>query len=143
MKRILVLSAAIVFTAFISGYIGWYLGLRDGVSLSNTEAAMAVTSYHLAHSAGDSATAHRVIDSYTGLVACYLIDGRHSFPLFNTFPFMSDKSLANLRAAWKHPSRTFDRGRYYSYRTLNQDYEAKFEAIEPSADVKIAPRFAR
>ena len=143
MKNKILLIPVFVSTIAASGYIGWYLGLRDGVSFANSEAAMAMKSYHVAHAAGDPGTAHRVIDRYTELVVCYLLDGRHSLPLYNTFPYRSDKGLADLRAAWKSPERPFDRGLSYPYRPSYRDYRAAFEAVKPAADVKVAPRFAQ
>lgn len=142
MKSILIKTAAVLLVAGFSGLGGWYLGMRDGFALAYTDVSIPLVSYHIAKSKGDTQTTDRIMEDFTGDTVSYVLDGRHSFPLFRTFPYRSQSVLSQFRAVWTPQSKYFGSRMQYPHRNpRGRDYHADFESILPAANVEIAARY--
>jgi hypothetical protein len=131
----------LLLVAALSGYVGWRLGMRDGISLASGDMGMTLTTYHLARKNGDIEIADRAIDHYTVNVVCNLLDGRHHFPLVSTFPSRSDKILSQLKAVWTPPKRRSLFPTPHYPHTSRMDYGHQFSLIEPAKDVTYMKRY--
>ena len=142
MKRILIRVVILLVVAFLSGWAGWYFGMRDGVTLAYCEVSIPLVSYQVAKSQGDTNTIDRIMEDLTGDTVSYVLDGRHSFPLYRTFPYRSEHVLSQFRAVWTPRAKHFGSMIAYPYRKPStRDYHAEFESIVPATNVVIAARY--
>lgn len=142
MKRKMILISLL--GAIVAGvaYAGWWLGFRDGLTYAYSATGAELVSYHLAVKSGDTTTAAKVVETMTGDSVSMLLDGRHSFPLYGTFPYRSDTVLAMLRATWTPSTRRFGLSTRHPHRRPDEhDYADEFQKIEPAASVRMAARY--